>query len=214
MAKEPTPPPSRRANLEERGVSPKPERAVKPKPPPPLRREKMTRICIEWEGPVSVKNAIRHNHDDMGLYQLYGRHPVFGRDSLLYIGKTTDAIANRIREHMRRSGMEGFSPKRKWIRDAVGFFSEVYYGRLIGSELVSRGELEQQINDAESLLIYACSPPWNRRGIGGFNPAHQGFACLKFRQLWIIASRSQCKILARGARRRYSTTLPTASKRR
>ena len=140
----------------------------------------MTRICIEWEGPVSVKNAIRHNHDDMGLYQLYGRHPVFGRDSLLYIGKTTDAIANRIREHMRRSGMEGFPPERKWIRDAVGFFSEVYYGRLIGLEPVSRGELEQQINNAESLLIYACSPPWNKRGIGGFNPAHQDLHVLNF----------------------------------
>ena len=140
----------------------------------------MALIRIDWEGPVSVKNAVRHNHDDIGLYQLYGRHPIFGRDSLLYIGKTTDAFAKRIWNHMKSRGMEDFSPKRKWIKDAVGYFNEVYYGRLLGSKPVSYEEFEQQVNDAESLLIYACSPPWHQIGIGGFNPAHKDLRILNF----------------------------------
>ena len=151
-----------------------------PNQPCRVRREIVTLIRIEWEGPVSVKNAVRHNHDDIGLYQLYGRHPIFGRDSLLYIGKTTDAIASRIWEHMKSRAMEGFSPKRKWIKDAVGYFNEIYYGRLLGSIPVSHEEFEQQINDAESLLIYACSPPWNKRGIGGFSSAHKDLRILNF----------------------------------
>ena len=74
----------------------------------------MTLICIEWEGPISVKNAVKRlNRDrDIGLYQLYGRHPIFGRDSFLYIGKTTSSFANRIADYVKYQDMKDISHKK------------------------------------------------------------------------------------------------------
>ena len=49
-----------------------------------------TIIHIEWEGPYSLNqldtlNDLRRDH---GLYQIYGHHPVYGSNVLLYIGQT------------------------------------------------------------------------------------------------------------------------------
>ena len=44
----------------------------------------MRQVTIEWEGPFSF-DKVRANRDDYGLYQIYGEHIIFGKDSLLYI---------------------------------------------------------------------------------------------------------------------------------
>ncbi len=48
-------------------------------------------VRVEWEGPLSLDQvkALDDEDDDCGLYQIYGRHIIFGAGSLLYIGMTT-----------------------------------------------------------------------------------------------------------------------------
>lgn len=66
---------------------------------------------IEWEGPFSAQTIINDftdagNHpyyegNDYGLYQIYGRHILYGSDALLYIGKATKrSFSVRFAEHM------------------------------------------------------------------------------------------------------------------
>ena len=129
-------------------------------------------VRIYWKGPYSVKKAVEKfkRPEDIGLYQLYGRHLVFGRDSLLYIGMTTDKFKSRILERAKECEIGKLYKKRRWVKDVAGVFGDVYCGRLCtdesGEEYITRDnitpEQEQQIKDAEKLLIYACSPPWNR----------------------------------------------------
>ena len=52
----------------------------------------MNVIEIEWEGPISVNDTIKLiNDNDYGIYQIYGTHPVFGSNTLLYIGKASSS---------------------------------------------------------------------------------------------------------------------------
>ena len=133
----------------------------------------MAIVSIYWKGPYSVKKAVEKfkRSKDIGLYQLYGRHLVFGRDSLLYIGMTTDKFKNRIFEHAKEYEIDKLYKKRRWVKDVAGVFGAVYCGRLCtdesGEKYIKRGKIscehEQQIKDAEKLLIYACSPPGNSK---------------------------------------------------
>lgn len=133
----------------------------------------MKQISIEWEGPISVENAIKllNKDSDIGLYQFYGHHPIFGRDSFLYIGMTNKSFAERIFDHVKYNAMEDIYDKEDLIKDAVGYFSKVYCGRIIDPP-PAREDLEKLIKDAESLLIYACTPPWNQRGANKLELAH------------------------------------------
>lgn len=47
------------------------------------------KIHIEWEGPklLSDINNLNDPKYDYGVYQIYGGHPVYGTNILLYIGK-------------------------------------------------------------------------------------------------------------------------------
>ncbi len=49
-------------------------------------------IHIDWENNFSVDKVIkdRSGKDDCGIYQIYWKHPIYGPDSLLYIGIATD----------------------------------------------------------------------------------------------------------------------------
>ena len=173
-------------------------------------------VIISWEGPYSVKKAVKFNRCiDIGLYQYYGRHLVFGRDSLLYIGMAVEgktSFSSRIKDHDKNDWKLGMDDKthkdyakwckddgkckwckgdgkckwckddgkfeerklyekRRWIKDVAGLFGDVYCGRLYTDESeakpITRKKITpiqiQQIKDAEKLLIYACSPPWNKR---------------------------------------------------
>jgi GMC oxidoreductase len=67
-------------------------------------------IRIEWEGPYSVEEVINKMVDggenpdwdgnDYGLYQIYGRHILCGKNTLLYIGiAPEETFSQRFREH-------------------------------------------------------------------------------------------------------------------
>jgi len=58
-------------------------------------------ILVDWSGPHKYEEASQfHEHHDYGLYQIYGRHLVYGSWALLYIGCAPDRnLGIRIPEH-------------------------------------------------------------------------------------------------------------------
>ena len=62
----------------------------------------MRSVRVEWEGPFSIEEVLKLNdqNDDYGLYQIYGRHIIFGANSLLYIGKAEGlTFSQRFNQH-------------------------------------------------------------------------------------------------------------------
>jgi hypothetical protein len=118
----------------------------------------VTVIDILWEGPYSIDRVKEQNKGhDYGIYQVYGTHPVFGPDALLYIG------------HVDRNkfGDRFISHQRKWL-ELEPSETQIFIGRLSGVEplLKSRNaEWGEMIVRAEALLIYYCSPPFNAKEI-------------------------------------------------
>src|SRR5882724_4222525 len=57
-------------------------------------------LHVQWEGPLTweLKGA-RNGPTDYGVYQFYGCHPVYGVDTLLYIGKASkQTFATRLNQ--------------------------------------------------------------------------------------------------------------------
>jgi len=113
-------------------------------------------IHIEWDGPfTSEQIRQRMASSDRGIYQVYGHHPVYGSDVLLYIGKAAgQPFGKRI-------------PQETWWadnRDAGQL--KFYLGRLRGRTPARKREWERQIDFAERLLISTHSPANNtQKGI-------------------------------------------------
>lgn len=113
-------------------------------------------IHITWEGPYSFEEAQRQRNEvtDYGVYQIYGTHPVYGANVLLYIGKEDRQTFGV------RLSQEG------WKNNLDANTIQVYLGNLGGYEgTPSNDDWSWQIFAAESLLIYAHVPAWNSSGL-------------------------------------------------
>ncbi|MEZ9321656.1 hypothetical protein AB4161_15035 [Vibrio sp. 10N.286.51.E5] len=124
-------------------------------------------IDVHWKGPISpdeLKNL--EQPESQVLYQIYGHHPVYGSDSLLYIGKTEQL-----------SGVKDRLPKHKWIDNQCDE-CKIYYASC--AEIVDWQKWKSSsdeypkynssksgidINQIESLLIYAHHPSGNSQSI-------------------------------------------------
>lgn len=114
-------------------------------------------VLIQWHGPFGYgkdglrrsrldpggprKDDLRRLIADAGLYLVIGDHPTYGARSLLYIGRT-----NRFDRRL--------NDEHKWI--AEEWRVEIYLGVLSDASA---------LNDVESLLINAHSPPYCARCI-------------------------------------------------
>ena len=115
----------------------------------------MRTIRVEWEGPLTVDEVLKlgDRNRDFGLYQIYGRHIIFGLDSLLYIGSTNKTFSQRL-----KNGHVG------WLEDEESVF--IHIGRINRQDQeVDRREV---IKDTEALTIYWHSPPYNSSNIGTY----------------------------------------------
>lgn len=113
-------------------------------------------VRVEWEGPLSLDEVkeLDDKDADCGLYQIYGRHIIFGLNSLLYVGSTNATFSQRLRNH-----------DVEWLADEESVF--IHIGRINGEDYkADRGKV---IKDAEALTIYWHSPPYNSRNIGTYN---------------------------------------------
>jgi hypothetical protein len=108
-------------------------------------------IHIQWQGPLAWKEIRSLTaRSDRGIYQVYGSHPLYGADVLLYIGKTdTQTFGKRLHQ-------ETFW---QWHQD-FGRLT-LYVGRLAGSATPREQEWSAQIDLAERLLIVSHTPAVN-----------------------------------------------------
>ena len=124
----------------------------------------MEEINIWWEGSFTIEeilsNKIKSSEydntaDKIGLYQIYGTHPLYGRDKLLYIGRTSDkkGFQNRL--------------KNRWViengQDSDNI--NIYLGTIFSyNEHIKNKEIDF-IEKAEVLLINALKPAFNSSNI-------------------------------------------------
>jgi hypothetical protein len=112
-------------------------------------------LHLSWKE-YSYEEAFNLNDKDhYGIYQVYGDHPVYGRDSLIYIGKAFwQTFGKRFNTHH-----DFFASN---IR-----FTKVCVGRLCKSEDSNKKNWESNINLIETILIISHYPAYNANGIKG-----------------------------------------------
>lgn len=117
-------------------------------------------IHIEWDGPFTLKE-VRESKTliDYGLYQVYGHHPIYGSDVLLYIGQAAkQTFSKRVAEEAR------------WHDNRDAGRLKFYLGRLRGRRTPRRADWRRQIDLAERLLIMTLSPANNtQKSIGSLD---------------------------------------------
>lgn len=116
----------------------------------------MPHIHIQWLGPFTYAEALQlKSAADYGVYQIYGSHPVYGSDVLLYLGKAVQqTFGKRLSQELWNYHNQDSS------RVAV------YVGRLAGYEGTPTDEVwTVQISMAERLLIYSHWPAGNSSGL-------------------------------------------------
>lgn len=107
-------------------------------------------IHIFWDGPHSYDGATKlTSGQDYGIYQIYGHHPLYGADVLLYLGMA------QAQTFGKRISQEG------WLDRTDGLNIEVYVGRLAGRNKIAEEAWEELIDHAEKLLIYSHLPALN-----------------------------------------------------
>jgi len=113
-------------------------------------------IHVQWKGPYSYEKAMKDfdSNIDRGIYQVYGTHPVYGSNVLLYIGKTINQTFGQ------RLSQE------QWLNNHDSENVVVYLGRIAGyHQEPDEATWSAQITTVERLLIYAHWPAGNSSGL-------------------------------------------------
>ena len=109
-------------------------------------------IHLNWHGPYSLEEAKGEQGQTVGLYQYMGMHDVYGPEALLYIGRASVRhISTRLAEHVLDS----------WSSLPV----KILIGNVAAEAKLGYNERREQIELAESLLIYTHSPAWNSSNV-------------------------------------------------
>ncbi|MGG0569093.1 hypothetical protein ABE033_10365 [Priestia megaterium] len=119
-------------------------------------------ININWYGPFTVgevKKRFNNKGFDCGVYQIYGSHPIYGSNVLLYVGKTQEqTFGKRITQH-----------ESNWLKNNPDSNNiEVYIGRLAAADYGSFIVTLYLIDLAERLIILSCTPARNGMSVTGF----------------------------------------------
>jgi len=122
-------------------------------------------IKIWWEGPFNINDITDENIDafqydvkstSKGIYQIYGSHPLYGNDVLLYIGRTKDKNGFKSRLSGRWVIENGNDPKNV----------KIYLGTIFSdSQKISDDIENSMIEKSEVLLINAMKPAFNSSNI-------------------------------------------------
>ena len=124
-------------------------------------------IQIAWFGPYHFdgpKGALSSNNggnlpdlgDGKGLYQIYGRHPTYGRKALLYVGQTVASFYSRLKSH-----------QDQWLY-LLPERCEILLGRILRTRDNTEPQAKQ-IDEAERMLIGFYLPSHNTTGKNDIN---------------------------------------------
>lgn len=135
----------------------------------------MKEIYIDWSGPYEYDDVISNNKekiskygftvkpDDFGLYQIYGSHPVYGSNVLIYIGKTEAMFMNRLKMRHVLLNNEDFHN------------TQIYLGKIYYDDTLEHTEIAEDISMAESLLIHYHTPAKNSSNINSLKYADKEY---------------------------------------
>lgn len=115
----------------------------------------MKLIQIDWQGPFKLDelNLLTDNFHDYGIYQIYGKHLVYGKDVLLCIGKTDQqTIGKRVSQE-------------NWWDTNDSKHLKIYVGRLAGVSPPEEEIWSKEIDLAEKLLITVHKPAYNSKSL-------------------------------------------------
>jgi hypothetical protein len=125
---------------------------------------KLEEINIWWEGSFSIDDILDdeidssiydNTSDKIGIYQIYGTHPLYGSNKLLYIGRTTDK--NGFKSRL----------KNRWViengQDTENI--KIYLGTIFSDIENIKNKENDLIEKAEILLINALKPAFNSSNI-------------------------------------------------
>jgi len=126
----------------------------------------MKKIQITWDGPYTLeelKKGIEHIDKSKGVYQIYGTHPIYGSNVLLYIGKT-------VKQSFKKRIMQ---EEHWWDNSDMGNV-QIYTGRLFDKEIRKKQKKEDfdwtnDISLAEQLLINTHMPAHNSSNINSIS---------------------------------------------
>lgn len=149
-----------------------------------MKTEDIRLLRIDWAGPeaVDVVCGRAETGDCYGVYQIYGEHPVFGRDSLLYIGRARErTFQRRLEEH-----------QRDWLSQEEGV--TVRLGRLRQGDYGRGPGWQKLVEEAEALLIYWHAPPYNSANINRYtgrplciqNAGRRGSLAIELTSMWSV----------------------------
>jgi hypothetical protein len=118
----------------------------------------MKNIYIDWDGPYTLDELeeLDDPRIDYGLYQVYGSHPLYGEEVLLYLGATGGERTFGARLAEEQSYWEVEEDFQPLI---------VYVGRLMGVVTPTNGVWEEEMDLALRLLVFAHAPVFNAREV-------------------------------------------------
>ncbi|CAM5734274.1 hypothetical protein SAFG77S_11602 [Streptomyces afghaniensis] len=120
-----------------------------------MQKRTLKLIQIEWQGPFTLDelNLLTDDSHDYGIYQIYGKHLVYGKDVLLYIGKADQqTIGKRVSQE-------------NWWNTNDSKQLKIYAGRLAGVSTPNDELWSKEIDLAERLLISVHKPAYNSKSL-------------------------------------------------
>ena len=118
---------------------------------------------VYWEGPFEWRQRESAQREQHVLYAIYGTHPVYGANSLLYIGKTERSGGKRLSEH--NSWVDDESGRVYFYLGSVGKF-ENWSDWDNKEEYKSTDSNSNLVGSIENLLIHAHQPAYNSKSLG------------------------------------------------
>lgn len=136
---------------------------------------------VYWDGPYTSEtiDAALNDDDKYPLYAIYGSHPMYGDNILLYIGMTERGIPKRLSEHGYWMDQQRHGPSKIFVA-SIGLFKSWEHSNNIEEFDLPTREVVQQV---EQLLIISNEPVHNQksrksaraaRGIRIFNTNNYG----------------------------------------
>ena len=118
---------------------------------------------VNWQGPYKASEIAekvdKHDLENYVLYKVYGSHPMYGNNVLLYIGMTEQRTDKRLNQHDYWMDEERYDQSTVYLA-SIGLFESWEKSEEI--EIFKKPSREI-IEKIEALLIYAHQPSHNSK---------------------------------------------------